>query len=381
MIIKKHLIRWGKKIFSLINNLIPKNKNKVIFRSRPDVSGNAKAFSDYLITNQKAFEVIWLVENEVFLKSDPIKYVKKGSFSALLHYVTSRYIVTTHNEIIGTKANSQVYISLWHGMPLKKIAYLSEQEYIGMEDFPAKRIATSEVMRSIIAAAFHEKASNVYITGQPRNDYLFHQLSIDVFDKKNKKTILYAPTFRENQNSGGYSDGEAISESNFLRVPDFDIDALDRFLEHHDAQLLIKLHPFEENAFIDVTLTRNIKIIRTSALQELGLDINHLLRDVDILITDYSSVYFDYMLLNRPIIFVIPDLDSYSTSRGGFALQPVDWWMPGAHTDNQDGLQKELQKLLCGKDEYLEKREVVNNIINYYKDGKSSERVFKKFFE
>ena len=380
MISKKNVIRCGKKIFSMINNLIPKKKNKVIFKSRPDVSGNAKAFSDYLVTNQKEFEVVWIVESEGRFQPGPVKYVRKGSFSALLHYVTSRYIVTTHNEMIGTRASSQNYISLWHGMPLKKICYLGEYDYKGMEDFSANRIATSEIMRAIISACFCEKANNVYVTGQPRNDFLYHNQGIKFPGAAEKKTILYAPTFRENQEAAAYSDGKEISDNNFLRVTDFNMATLDDFLEKHNAQLFIKLHPYEENAFIDTNLSDNIKVIKTDFFQQHNLDVNHLLRDIDILVTDYSSMYFDYMLLNRPICFLIPDLQSYANSRGGFTLQPVEWWMPGAHIQSQFALQDELEKLLSGHDDYINHRTRVNSIINLYKDGKNSERVFRQFF-
>ncbi|WP_437612236.1 CDP-glycerol glycerophosphotransferase family protein [Erwinia sp. V71] len=377
---KKKVVRWMKLVASVINGLIPKNQKKVVFKSRPDFSGNAKAFSDYLSKHKKGFEVIWIVEREHDFPPGPEKFVKKGSLSALLHYVTSRYVVTTHNEMIGTKANSQVYISLWHGMPLKKICYLGEYDHQGMEDFSANRIATSEVMRAIISASFREKANNVYITGQPRNDFLFHQQEMRFPGKSDRKSILYAPTFRENQEATAYSDGAGISENNFLRVTDFDMAVLDDFLEKNNARLFIKLHPYEENSFIDVNLTKNIKVIKTAVLQENNLDINHVLRDIDILVTDYSSMYFDYMLLNRPICFLTPDLQSYASSRGGFTLQPVDWWMPGAHVQTQQALQEELGKLLCGHDDYLKHRERVDNIINLYKDGKNSERVFEQFF-
>ncbi|CNE80161.1 CDP-glycerol glycerophosphotransferase family protein [Yersinia kristensenii] len=383
MISKKKVARIIKKVISAISGIIPKNNKKIIFKSRPDISGNAKALSDFISKNHNDYKIIWLVESDCRTNDLDINIIKTGTFKSLYHYFTSKYIITTHNEMIGTKAASQIYISLWHGMPLKKICYLGEFDNVGMEDYSANRIATSEIMRSIISACFREKANNVYITGQPRNDFLFQSRPINVTDKKsriNKKKIIYAPTFRENQTALQYSDGSAIKENNFLRVTDFNIEALDAFLDENNAELFIKLHPFEEKTFISTELTNNITIIKTETLHEINLDINHLLNKMDILVTDYSSIYFDYMLLDRPICFLVPDIDAYGNSRGGFTLEPVKYWMPGAHTFSQYSLQDELKKLLDGQDDYQEQRNMVNNIINFYKDENSSERVFQKFF-
>nr|WP_245677296.1 CDP-glycerol glycerophosphotransferase family protein [Candidatus Arsenophonus triatominarum] len=326
------------------------------------------------------YEIIWLVESNCEAKNCTI--IKSGTLKSFYHYFTSKYIVTTHNEMIGTTSNSQIYVSLWHGMPLKKIGYLGFDS-VGMEDYSANRIATSEIMRSVISACFREKANNVYITGQPRNDFLFENRAIDFTDKiskTNRKKIIFAPTFRENQTSLKYSDGDAIKENNFFRVTDFNIEALDIFLDENNAELFIKLHPFEEKTFISTELTKNITIIKTETLQEINLDINHLLNKMDILITDYSSIYFDYMLLDRPICFLIPDIDEYENLKGGFILEPVTFWMPGAHIFNQNSLQNELKKLLNGQDDYQKQRNTINNLINFYKDENSSERVFQKFF-
>ncbi|MFS1582175.1 MAG: CDP-glycerol glycerophosphotransferase family protein [Candidatus Arsenophonus phytopathogenicus] len=215
--------------------------------------------------------------------------IKSGTLKSFYHYFTSKYIVTTHNEMIGTTSSSQIYVSLWHGMPLKKIGYLGFDS-VGMEDYSTNRIATSEIMRSIISPCFREKANNVYITGQPRNDFLFENRAIDFIDKTsktNRKKRIFTPTFRENQTSLKYSDGDEIKENNFFRVTDFNIEALDAFLDENNAELFIKLHPFEEKIFISTELTKNITIIKTETLQEINLDINHLLNKMDILITNY----------------------------------------------------------------------------------------------
>ncbi|UQY42862.1 CDP-glycerol glycerophosphotransferase family protein [Mixta hanseatica] len=380
---KKSLIRMSKKILSCLIYLIPKDKEKIIFKSRPDFSGNAKALSDYIQKNHKNYKIVWFVEAQNYTATSGIRLFKAGTLSAIWQYATAKYIVTTHNEMIGTKSGNQTYISLWHGMPLKKICYLGEFDHQGMEDYSSYRIATSEVMRAIIAACFREKANNVYITGQPRNDFLYDKtLAKERFEflLSGKTRVFYVPTFRENQEANMYSDGDSIKNNNFLRVQDFDLYALDRFLQQNNCQLFIKLHPYEENTYLDLQLSENIRIIKSEELRSNDLDINHLLAHMDMLITDYSSVYFDYMLLDKPICFLTPDLDAYSKSRGGFALEPVDYWMPGYHCSTQRELLNEIETLLAGNDRYAGHRSCVNAIINLFKDDRNSERVFKQFF-
>lgn len=370
--------------FSFLNFFIPKTKNKIIFKSRPDFSGNARAFYEYINHNHSdELKSVWICDN-VSNAPHNTKVVKNNTLSALIEYLTAKYIVTTHNEMIGIKSYNQVYISLWHGMPLKKICYLGEYDYVGMEDYSSYRIASSEVMRSIISACFREKANNVFITGQPRNDYLFDvEKAKDLLSHNlsNKKIILYMPTFRENQEALKYSDGGKINDGNFLRVNDFSLDEINKYLVENNAHLIIKLHPFEEQALLNNDLGSEITLITTSQLRKHNLDVNHLMANADILISDYSSAYFDFMILNRPMVFVIPDVKKYSASRGGFTLEPVEFWMPGAHVFSQSELLKELKLLTSGIDDYKIKRNEVSEIINLYKDSNNSERVYKQFFE
>ncbi|WP_336778146.1 CDP-glycerol glycerophosphotransferase family protein [Pantoea sp. USHLN256] len=384
MILKKRMVRLVKRVLSLINYLIPKNNTKVVFKSRPDFSGNARALYEYININHKdKYKLVWITDGSTKLPIDAT-VVNSGSLSALKEYVTAKYIVTTHNEMIGIKSANQSYISLWHGMPLKKICYLGEYDHEGMEDYSSYRIASSELMRSIISACFREKANNVFITGQPRNDYLFDMIkSNGIFESinKNKKIILYMPTFRENQEALNYSDGKGINCDNFLRVDDFELEIINRFLMENNAHLVIKLHPYEEKALVNIDFGTNITLMTTSILRKHDMDVNHLMARANILISDYSSAYFDFMMLNRPMVFLIPDVEAYSSSRGGFTLEPVSFWMPGAHVDTLHALLDELDKLLSGNDRFEYKRKEICEIINLHKDKNNSERVFRQFFK
>ncbi|WP_421356315.1 CDP-glycerol glycerophosphotransferase family protein [Pseudocitrobacter faecalis] len=376
----KKIIKLSKLILSVLNGLIPKKNNRVLFKSVPDYAGNCKALSDYILKEHPEYEVVWLYSK---YKSDEgrINWVKKGTFLGYWYVFTSKYIVTTHNEMIGVKAFNQVYLSLWHGMPLKKVCYLADKEVMLMESFSAKRIATSEIMRSIIASAFNERVDNVIVTGQPRNDFLFDKKDFDFLSEREyKKIVLFAPTFRQNSYVHDKTDGAKIENANFLRVQDFDLGKLQEFLKLNDVLLLVKLHPFEENALNGIEFPDNIKIIKSEGFNSHGYDINHLLAISDCLITDYSSIYFDYLILNKPIGFLIPDCESYINSRGGFTLEPISFWMPGEKLSLQCELIDFLNTVLIElKDSHILNRTQVNDALNTYKDGFNSKRVFDIF--
>ncbi|WP_196247624.1 CDP-glycerol glycerophosphotransferase family protein, partial [Cronobacter malonaticus] len=89
------------------------------------------------------------------------------------------------------------------------------------------------------------------------------------------------------------------------------------------------------------------------------------------------SIYLDYLILNKPIVFLVPDVDTYSSSRGGFTLEPFDFWTPGDKVNNQYSLLESIDKIISGNDEYTDRRAQVNSIINKYGDANSSQRVIE----
>lgn len=384
MTLKKLFGRQLKNLFSLLNGLVPKKDKNVVFITNPDFTGNGMAFYEYLKLHHEEYQLIWLLKADGIIPQGKDIYVKQKSIKALWLYVTSKYIVTTHNEMIGIKAYNQIYLSLWHGMPLKKIGYLTDTEAKKMEAFSAQRIATSELMRAIIASSFKEDASNVHVLGQPRNDYLFKSLNILSLHSQNKiinKKIFYMPTFRKNTSDDALSDGEAINHDNFLRVLDFNLTGLNIYLQKNNCQLFLKFHPYEEKLLPVEIESENIKIITSDYCKKKNIEVNSILAEADILITDYSSVYFDYLILNKPIIFLIPDVENYSSQRGGYTLEPLDYWMPGKKVYSQHELLNGIDELLSGNDNFRSKREEVNSLINRFSDDKNSQRLYEKFFE
>ena len=102
-------------------------------------------------------------------------------------------------------------------------------------------------------------------------------------------------------------------------------------------------------------------------------DVNLILPEIDILITDYSSIYVDYLLLDRPCIFVPYDLENYKRKRG--FLLDYDFWAAGAIVLTQKDLEGALTEILSGKDTYIEKRQLLRDNFHNCQAENSSEKV------
>ncbi|WP_455240475.1 CDP-glycerol glycerophosphotransferase family protein [Methanothermobacter tenebrarum] len=370
-------------IVKLINFLIPKKDNQIMFESIPDFSDNSKALYDYMRCMGRKYEMIWAV-NEINDKFDIPQY-KKLSLRQIWEFLRSKYMVTSHGYHLPIKAKNQVFVNLWHGMPLKALSHVRKDDNFLLDSSNDKNyylIATSSVMRNALAACFNQDPRRIVITGQPRNDKLFKNSNknleklLNVSLNDYSKIILFLPTFRKSIEE---TNGELISHN--FNLADFNREVFSQFLQDNQILFIAKFHPFEESiAKPYFKKMDNTILITNEMLQKNFMDLYDILSCADILITDYSSVYFDFLLLDKPIIFVVPDLDEYRKRRG-FVLEPFEFWTPGPKVKNFEEFLKELEKCIKNPEYYSKERKTINNLVNYYKDDKSSERIYKLVFK
>ena len=203
--------------------------------------------------------------------------------------------------------------------------------------------------------------------GYPRNDFLFNYTENDIQKIKDKlgiqgdkrKIILYAPTYRANQHDAktGYIYKEEINFENFK----------EKFEDQYI--ILFRPHYFISNIF-DFEKYKGF-VYDVSKID----DINELYIITDLLITDYSSVFFDYANLKRPIIFYMYDLAHYRDESNGFYIDLKE--LPGPITETEEELEKEIQRI--NKEfVYDDKYKKFNEKYNYLDDGKASQRVVKE---
>lgn len=385
----KWLIKQG---ILALNFIIPKDPNSFIFMSFPDFSGNAKTMYEYLLHISPDYKLVWLVYERTSLKQ-LLRYGVKcyyiRSIKGLMTWLRSRFIISS-TGILSTKSCRQIGINLWHGMPLKAMGFIDKStkksELKKIKSWHKKAdllISTSTIMKNALSTCFNINPRKIIITGQPRNDKLFSPhakdllaslLNVDITHYR--KIILFVPTFRGR--SLREVEKRKIKDNNFLQLKDFDSETFERFLLNNNILFLLKFHPFEEDTIESkkMSLPQNVILIRSHNFIRKFLDLYDILEGIDILITDYSSIYFDFLLLNRPILFIPIDLEEYRKKRG-FALEPYEFWTPGPKITSFKRFIIELEKCIDDPGYYEKEREIINNLVNKYKDGRSSERVYK----
>ena len=270
------------------------------------------------------------------------------------------------------------FVNLWHGIPLKRIGTASIDQMSNLESIHAEHakctavIASSKIDRMAMASAFYPLTFNdVWTTGLPRNDFVVCDENTLPADMKEdmrrvremtggKKLILYAPTFRNDKENGYY---------NFTSEEKQKIQAL---LERHGYVLGIREH------LADKTRSYSSELASIGALN-LGdksfSNIEVLYRCADVLITDYSSCFIDFMLTGKPMLSFAYDFDRYISQERGL-FYDMEMVFPGAICKTFDTLSSELEKSMAGQEAVMSERYVFARSIFFdYLDDENSRRL------
>lgn len=354
-----------------IENISRKN-NKIALVSNNNSGSNTYALYKYIPKEIKdKYDVRLISEN-----------IKDNNY--YLDLFESAMVVRTHDSYY---MEEQINVQLFHGFVFKGISnmskYFMQNKKYNQKTWRKLDVITSysQTYSTLLNACYGVDGNKYVVTGMPRNDLLLKSKGRENLTKilnedfANKKVALYMPTFRET--IYGEVNG---SESNYdiFSMADFNIKEFDAFLEGLNLLLIVKLHPSsikQASNYVELSNLNNIYSLEDSNLLEAELDSYEIINAVDLLITDYSSIYFDYLLLNRPIIFTPLDLEDYEKNRG-FLVEPYDFWAPGPKCYTLGELKEEIQKCLSESNYYEKEREIVCNIVHHYKDDNSSQRVW-----
>ncbi|WP_439294093.1 CDP-glycerol glycerophosphotransferase family protein [Lonepinella sp. BR2882] len=338
---------------------------------------NVKYLFEYVTENHSDTKAIWITSDDKvyeFLKDAGVVVYKKYSLGAIYYGLKAGVSIFSHSNLsdlmpfLNNKTTKLV--QLWHGMPLKKIG-MDDQKYsytdktikynsIKEKFFPYLLetydlfIASSEEDKKIFEKAFNCK--KVAITGYPRNDS-FYRL-------KNNKSVLkvmYLPTFR----------GKIGEQVDFFTDYGFDFEKWERTLSENNIRLEIKMHPVNKPS---KALLEQFEQSKCCYFID-EVDITEILPDVDILISDYSSVFFDYLLTDNPIIFAPFDYESYLENDRELYYD-YDTVTPGPKCKDWTEVLDWILKYSIHPELYLESRENVRNRVHKYQDGNSSYRVY-----
>lgn len=399
-VVFRKMIRFFRLYFKKLNYLKYKLKYKVddktiffeVYDGR-NYTCSPKAIYEKMLTMKKFkdFKFIWAFNDPSkhdVMKDKRLVIVKTNTKDYYKYISSSKYwIVNSIMDECITKKKGQIYVQCWHGTPLKRLRYDIEvngavlntiEEIRKRNDRDARKfdyfISPSKYCTEKFTSAFNlialGKKDIIIEEGYPRNDSLFNRGKKDI-DKikdklgipKDKKVICYLPTFRDNQHTSGvgYTYNLAI-----------DFDSLKKRFGK-DYVILFKPHYFIANK-IDLSKYKNF-VYNVANYDE----INDIYLASDLLITDYSSVFFDYANLNRPVMFYMYDFDDYKNNLRDFYISLDE--LPGPIAKTQKELEDYIVNIDKSISKYKKTYDKFNDKYNYLDDGNASERVIRVIFK
>lgn len=321
---------------------------------------------------------IWAVEDisvvpEALLSRRDVIFVRRETMLYQRYLATARYLI--HNSTYPfyfVRRDGQDYLNTWHGTPLKSLGY-------DIKDSPMQRANTARNLLQttmIISPNAHTEhvlldrygIRDIYrgtsvITGYPRIDLMLNADAAQIAAIRGqlglasgKPIVLYAPTYRGLWNSPEIEAQALIADLQRLESPDY--------------HLVFRGHYFAEKLILEMNLP--ITVARHE------IDTCSLLAAVDVLITDYSSIFFDFLPTRRPIIHYVPDWEAYTTERGSYFWRDE---MPGRLCDDLPALQGAVRAAIDAPDSFLTPAwQAARDRFSALEDGHSTDRVVEAFF-
>lgn len=386
----KILVKFFKPLIWFLDLIIPKNDKKIVF-SFPDYGCNAEAYYSYMIKNyEKEYKCIKLLnytDEKITEKNTYIYY----SIVGIYHLLTSKYIVIMHTCNVVSLANNSrhIILNLWHGMPIKTIGcnepnlnkiLLDRYKTLGKYGY---MFVTSDLFKQLMLSSFNGDYFKTYITGQPRTDLIWDNKNSEkierLFNFKNyNKIIFYMPTYKQNPME---EQTQITTEyNNIFYMDDYDGKGFIDYIESNNILFIMKPHPFSEEFYEEhpdkLPKSSNFKYVDSDFFNNNGINAYEVFKYVDLMISDFSSVVLDYLILNRPVLFLSSLAKDYSANRGMILSDNYDILMPGAKVNDFQSMLTEIKNNL-EDDSYKEQREKGLPLLHKYRDDKACERVFE----
>ena len=355
----------------LISYIIPQSDNLLVFTSFPDYTDNAYAIYKYIKERySNNYRCIWLLVDKKYNNKDadaPMVY--RFSLKGLWYYYRAKYVFCTHgvNTAFILHQKNKI-VNLWHGMPLKTIGSLDPSSGGYNPTTADYLVATSPFFQDIMSRAFNNmNLKYVPVVGQPRNDLLFENTTFFEdyrIDRDRYSQIgIWLPTYRSAIVGDVRVDGR-YQEGTISFLTEKDLEVLNTSLVENKTLLLVKLHPMDILQEYEFEHYSNILILKQKDFRG---QLYPLLGNCDFLLTDYSSVWLDYEILNKPIGFVMNDIDEYKNSRG-LLIDNLEELLPGPILESVEKLNKFIENpSITIKNRF--------DLFNIYKDNKSCQRL------
>ena len=372
------MINYIKQIVKRIILKLP--KKYILMESKPDYADNTMAVYNYIMENKlnKKFNPVWIVDDEKNrnkkIKTLILNRNKNNTLKWRYYFLRCAAMIYCNAQIQKTQEN-QKSIFLTHGSMVKdtvgtyKLPH--DLDYILIQSDMFK-----ETARRSYSLSDHTK---IITLGYPRNDDLLLPNKFnreEIFGRKVNKLIVWYPTFRQNKN-----DGRNVSPNALPIIHDADLaKKINEKAKELDVLIVLKPHFAQNIEYIKNESLSNIIIIDDEFLKSKCIRSYQLLNLSDALLSDYSSVYQDYLLCDKPIGLIWEDFEEYKKGQG-FVIDPEIAYMGGEKIYTSDDLETFIENVATGKDVLRDARRKSNEMSNFYQDANSSKRVVEFILE
>lgn len=380
-----------KRLFRIVfrvMGLLPRKQHTIFFESfhARQYSDSPRAIYEYMCKHHPEYHLVWSIDKRAakLFNAYGVPYVKRFTLKWFLEFPRAKYWVN-NVRLPGwmPKPPATIYVQTWHGTPLKKLGLDIETVHMPGTDTEKYRqnfisesskwdflVSPNAYSTSIFNRAFGYEG-NVIESGYPRNDHLsnFNEADVRAVKEKlgiaeGKKIILYAPTWR---------DHEFHEKGKYKFDFQFDLKAWEKQFSD-EYVLLTRMHYLIAENF-DFTAYEGA-VVDVSDYP----DIRDLYIISDMLITDYSSVFFDFSVLSRPVIFYMYDLDMYRDQLRGFYF-PIETEAPGPIVRTEKELFDVIQNIEQLQPEKGEAYRKFQQKFTSLEDGHATERVVNTFLK
>lgn len=351
-------------------------KSYVIFESTPDYSDNT--YPVFLELVQRGFDkkyiFVWSCSRRAPLANAPknVRYIyplEKSLFQklrAVYYMATAKCMICCNRYLVPWRKEQKAFF-LTHGTPIKNI-----RDYYTLPASLTHCLAASPHIAEHTAFQHNYDPKKMFALGYPRNDILT-QPPADIkkmLQTDCSKVIVWYPTFRQHHNGLTAGSGKALPVIHDTQAAI----ALNDWAKQLNVLLVLKPHFAQNVAQIKDLSLSNIRFIDDSFFTRNGITSYGFVAGCDSLITDYSSIYFDYTLCDKPIGLVWEDLEAYRENPG-FGLDIDQYGKGGVKIYTLEDFKAFLQQVAEDNDICREARRRLRDEVNYAPDGKNTQRV------
>ncbi len=344
------------RLFTRLCALLPK-RNTAAVHTWPAFDDTALALVPEL-EKSALDKIYYLAAGDVVAGERPrwgakVEVLPKRSLRAAWVFLTSRHVFFTHPCYTMQFPRRVVAVNIWHGMPIKRIGWMTPG---GRGPHAQYELATSAFWAPIIQACM-KPWGRVLVNGLPRYD------RFGAFGREGVKArlggaaasctklVVWLPTYRRAVLGDPEQDGRDFR--NEAQMPGFDADRFDAWLAAHRMVCVLKPHPLGPRPALRAG--GNLRILDDAALAAQGLTLYGLLGGADALVTDVSSVYVDFLRLDRPVIHAFADRAEYESGRG-FTFPWTEDFFAGPMVADMAGVEGALADVAAGPDRHAAQR-------------------------